>query len=381
MVRAGLSSEWKCLFANDFDPKKGRSYVANWGSNELVVEDINNIATRSLPEHADLVWASFPCQDLSLAGSGAGLRGSKSSAFWPFMDHISNLSQEGRPPKIITLENVTGTLTSHKGKDFTAICNSLKENGYIYGAIVFDAAMLVPQSRPRLFFIALKSNFFPHIPKAKASLIWHTKSLQKAYSNLPDNLKDSWIWWHMPTPPKRPQRLVDVIEDNPSCTKWHTTIETTSLLSMMSDVNLAKVEAAKASGIKIVGGVYKRTRYYQGIKFQRAEVRFDDKAGCLRTPLGGSSRQMILLIEGSNVRSRLLSARETARLMGLPDSYILPVKYNEACHLTGDGVVVPVVRYIAKNIIEPFLLLSRDSKRKTLSTKQNIKLKTKITVG
>jgi DNA (cytosine-5)-methyltransferase 1 len=41
--------------------------------------------------------------------------------------------------------------------------------------------------------------------------------------------------------------------------------------------------------------------------------------------------------------------------MGLPDEYKLPKSYNEAYHLTGDGVVVPVVRYLAENLLEPIL--------------------------
>ena len=49
----------------------------------------------------------------------------------------------------------------------------------------------------------------------------------------------------------------------------------------------------------MVGAVYRRTRPDEnGIKRQRAEVRFDDVAGCLRTPAGGSSRQIILVVEG-----------------------------------------------------------------------------------
>lgn len=67
-----------------------------------------------------------------------------------------------------------------------------------------------------------------------------------------------------------------------------------------------------------------------GMKAQRAEVWFDDMVGCLRTPPGGSSRQTILIAEGDKTRSRLISARETARLMGLPDSYFLPERYNDA---------------------------------------------------
>lgn len=114
----------------------------------------------------------------------------------------------------------------------------------------------------------------------------------------------------------------------------------------------------------MVGAIYKRTRLDEnGYKIQRAEVRFDDVAGCLRTPSGGSSRQLILVVEGSKVRSRLISGRETARLMGLPENYELPTNYNEAYHLTGDGVVVPVVRHLAENIFLPILRNNADEKQ------------------
>ena len=62
-----------------------------------------------------------------------------------------------------------------------------------------------------------------------------------------------------------------------------------------------------------------------------------------------------MVVDGPKVRTRLISSRETARLMGLDDAYILPRNYNEAYHLTGDGVAVPVVRWIAEHILEPIL--------------------------
>lgn len=108
----------------------------------------------------------------------------------------------------------------------------------------------------------------------------------------------------------------------------------------------------------MVGGVYRRTRDGQ----QRAEVRFDDVAGCLRTPVGGSSRQTVFVITRGKVRSRLLSPREAARLMGLDDDYILPRNYNQAYHLAGDGVAVPVVRHIASELLEPILLPAWEAK-------------------
>ncbi len=131
----------------------------------------------------------------------------------------------------------------------------------------------------------------------------------------------------MQKPDRREMRFADVIEEAPASVRWHTKAETRQL-SMMSEVNLAKVKTAQASGVRMVGGVYKRTRFQQGVKVQRAEVRFDDIAGCLRTPGGGSSRQSILVVEGDLIRSRLISTRETARLMGLPDAYMLPEAYN-----------------------------------------------------
>lgn len=130
---------------------------------------------------------------------------------------------------------------------------------------------------------------------------------------------------------------------------------------MMAPLHLAKVETAKRSGKRMVGGLYRRIRVEaDGKKIQRAEVRFDDLAGCLRMPTGGSSRQTIVIVEGPLARARLLSAREAAKLMGIGDDYLLPENYNEAYGLIADGVVVPVVRHLAEHILEPILRTQKD---------------------
>ena len=363
MARAGLGPDWKCLFANDFDRKKSSVYADNWGDEHLVIDDVRNIDPAELPGRAELVWASFPCQDLSLAGSGAGLRGERSGTFWPFVSVCRGLIEAGRAPEVIALENVVGTLTSHGGRDFEGILQALVELGYRPGALVANASHWVPQSRPRLFVIAVRSSVLPTGADSGPSSPWHTTAIRRAVTALPDTLRHQWIWWSMPVPPEREMRFADVIEDQPTSVKWHSVAETTALLSMMSEVNLAKVKTAQASGVRMVGAVYKRTRWQQGVKVQRAEVRFDDVAGCLRTPAGGSSRQLILVVEGKRIRSRLISSRETARLMGLPDSYRLPAGYNDAYHLTGDGVAVPVVRHIAQHIIEPIIQAANSPKQ------------------
>ncbi|MGN6279179.1 MAG: DNA cytosine methyltransferase [Sphingomonas sp.] len=356
MARAGLGDGWKCLFANDFDPKKGAAYADNWGRDGLHIGDVGEISVAQLPGQADLVWASFPCQDLSLAGNGAGLMGTRSGTFWPFWKLIGKLSAEGRKPKAIVLENVCGLLTSHNGADFTALCENIGAAGYWLGALVIDARHFLPQSRPRLFIVAL-DDALPvpgRIISGWAVDRWHSSRLRMAQAALPEPLRSKWLWFSPPAPPRRNLHLIDVIEKRPCGVAWHSETETDRLLTMMSPVNRAKVDLVAANQKHAVGALYKRTRIEQGIKLQRAEVRFD-VAGCLRTPGGGSSRQIILVIDNGKIRSRLISPRETARLMGLPESYRLPQRYNEACHLTGDGVAVPAVRHIADSILEPAL--------------------------
>lgn len=361
MARAGLGQAWRCTFANEFDAKKSIVYRKNWGTPDVLkVADVGTLTTSDVPGIPDLTWASFPCQDLSLAGAGAGLKGDRSGTFWPFWRLMQGLIEEARAPKLIVLENVCGTLTSHEGKDFAAICGALFKAGYYFGAVVLDAVHFVPQSRARLFVIGVRDDLAlaaPNIATPSASTLWHPRALLTAYGKLTTKVKDKWLWWNPPAPPPRTATFADLIEDDPVGVTWHTASETAKLLKMMSDVNRDKVTEAKVSGLRMVGTVYKRTRHDDvGRKVQRAEIRFDDIAGCLRTPAGGSSRQTIVIVDGKKVRSRLISPRETARLMGLPDSYELPTNYNEAYHLTGDGVAVPVVRHLARHIFEPLLV-------------------------
>lgn len=354
MARAGLGADWTCLFANDFDPKKAATYRANWGTRGLHVGDVANVVAKDLPGQADLVWASFPCQDLSLAGAGAGLDGVRSGAFWPFWKLVRTLILENRAPKLVVLENVCGALTSHGGRDFAAISSALSGSGYRFGAVVVDAVDFLPQSRPRLFFIGVCGEIIAssHLQSSGPVARWHTDALLQAQNALSETAKSRWIWWRLPKPTSPRRNFADLIEDQPHGVAWHTSAQTKRLLEMMSSLNYAKVEAATKSGNRMVGTLYRRTR--EGI--QRAEVRFDDIAGCLRTPTGGSSRQTILVVDGKDVRSRLLSPREAARLMGLSDDYLLPTNYNEAYHLAGDGVAVPVVRFLASCLLEQLLL-------------------------
>ena len=368
MARAGLGPAWRCLFANDFDPMKAGAYEDNWGSGHMACDDVAKIRPADLPGAPDLVWASFPCQDLSLAGDYKGLgrhdakEGTRSGTFWPFWRLMHSLRNEARAPKLVVLENVMGVLTSNGGDDFQAIARTLVESDYRFGALVVDARWFVPQSRPRVFVVAVRNDV--EIPGTlmgdAAAEPWAPARLRAAQARLAPDEAKQWIWWRLAAPDGCPPSFADLLEDAPAGVGWDDAAQTKKLLDSMSQVNRQKVEFAKAAGRRMVGALYKRTRPDpDGGRSVKAEVRFDDIAGCLRTPAGGSSRQKLLIVEGKKVRSRLLSPREAARLMGLPDSYRLPTRYNDAYHLAGDGVAVPVVRHLAAHILEPLAQAAR----------------------
>ena len=358
MARAGLGPHWRCLLANDFDPRTAKAYQDNWGqAGEFRLGDVAALTTQDAPGRADLVWASFPCQDLSVAGAGGGLKAARSGSFHPFWALVEALAHEGRAPKIVALENVLGTLGSHGGRDFAILCEALARAGYRFGALSMDAALFLPQSRPRLFLIGVREELEipPCLTASKPQQPFHSAPLMRAVAALPPAARRKAIWWNPPAPPPRRQSLADLVEEGQGL-EWDSPEDTARLLDMMAPPHRAKLDAVIKQGARAVGTLYKRTRRdSEGRKIQRAEIRFDGVAGCLRTPAGGSSRQTILVVEHGQARSRLLSPRETARLMGLPDSFRLPAGAGAAYHLTGDGVAAPVVRHLARHIFEPLL--------------------------
>ena len=372
MARAGLGAEWTCLFANDIDPDKAASYRANWGDADFRAGDLAVIAPQQLPGSADLAWASFPCQDLSLAGGGQGMGAAddaartRSGAFWLFYEKIRILREQGRAPRGIVLENVVGVLTSHGKRDFRAIVTALDELDYRVGALVLDARWFTPQSRPRVFFVALQkplfaalsrdAALFPAMTAARADPHWTIPALIAAQDSLPETLAAKWVWWRLPATPRRNVHLIDILEESPSDAPWRAPAATERLLELMAPAHREKIRETQANGRRCIGAVYRRTRADEnGDKAQRAEVRFDGMAGCLRTPGGGSSRQTLLEIHGASIRSRLLSRREAARLMGLPETYILPEKASKAYKLCGDGLCIPVIRHLAEHLLQPLL--------------------------
>ena len=264
----------------------------------------------------------------------------------------SLLENNERPP-LIVIENVVGMLY---GENPAKLFEALTALNMQYGALVMDASRFLPQSRPRVFVVAVDDTIDCSPLVGDSDSPWFTKAVRKAYSEIPKSRKELWRWWALPTPNRTVPCVYDMMESTPTNVEWNDRKETSRLLDMMTELNRAKVEEAIQMQ-KPFGFLYKRVR--NGV--QRAEVRFDGVAGCLRTPHGGSSRQTVLTVNGASVNSRLLSPREAARLMGVRDSFWLPPKYNDAYRAIGDGVAVPVVTWLSEHLLEPLAQLCRES--------------------
>lgn len=363
MVRQGLGDAWQCVLANDIDPKKCDIYQQNWGENHLVRGDIANLETDRLLQPIDLYWASSPCQDFSLAGRGEGLAGKRSGIFLTWLKKISEANTKGYRPRIIAFENVGGLVTSNNGDDFAYVVLSLAKLGYKVGALEIDAKHFLPQSRPRIFVICVRKDVVidKKLVSEEPTSIFHSARLQRFVEKSTSKLRSNWMWWDLGLPNSNPLGLSDIIEVKKN-SGWFDAEKTEFLLSIMSEINFKKVETRKKDKTLHIGMVYKRGRRNSDGKIrQRAEVRFDGLAGCLRTPGGGSSRQTVLVVGRGQVRARLLSVREAARLMGLPETYQLPENYNQGYKLAGDGVAVPIISYLRDEFFEP--LLAAQSKR------------------
>ncbi|AXI42246.1 DNA cytosine methyltransferase [Sulfitobacter sp. SK011] len=360
MVRAALSDGWDCRLANDIDPMKCEVYARNWGDAGLVQADVGQLDPDLLRQPIDMYWASSPCQDFSLAGKGLGLAGSRSGTFSTWATLIEHAIQDGYAPRIIAFENVVGLIARNRGADFAAVIRRLAKLGYRVGALEIDATAFLPQSRSRLFVVCLRDDLLiKGLTTPQPTGPFHTRKLMSFVASAPRDIARNWMWWKHAPVASDPKLLVQMIDHAPD-TAWLTARETKRLLSMMSPPSLSRIETAKRTGHPEIGMLYKRGRPDgNGSTHQRAEVRFDGIAGCLRTPGGGSSRQTVLFVEGDKIRARLLSSREAARLMGLEDSYVMPARYNNAYKVAGDGVVVPVVRYLDQQIFQPALQLAR----------------------
>jgi len=352
LMRMGLECQgWRIAFANDIDPQKAAMYEAHFHDSEkqYLLADIHHIRATQVPT-VTLATASFPCNDLSLAGSRDGLRGKQSSAFWGFVRILDELDE--RKPPLVLIENVPGFLTSHGGNDFRDALLALNRLGYNVDAFVVDAVRFVPQSRARLFVVGVLAGRDREPETHDTFSFYESDTRPKALAGFVFTHPEiRWSIRELPSLPTRAVKLETVLEDIPTgADPWWSADRAAYLLNQMSQRHRDIANKMISRRSWSYGTVFRRIRNEKSM----AELRTDGLAGCLRTPRGGSGRQILFKAGYGKYFARLLTPRECACLMGA-DNFTISAPLNQALFGFGDAVCVPVIEWIAKNYLNPIL--------------------------
>ena len=336
LVSAGLSNEFSTIWANDISAKKAAVFNANNTAAVLQVCPIENVRGDLLP-NADMSWGSFPCQDLSLAGDINGLFAPRSGLFWQWLRVMDEMPIK---PSLLVAENVVGLVSAGGGEYYVTLHNELIKRGYRVGAIMLDALHWLPQSRKRIFVIGIKNGVDVSGLITDGPIWCHPAPVVKVAKQV-----KTWIWWKLKEPPARNVTLDSIIDFDSPCDSPKERLRKLALIASnkIDEINRLALHRRRA----FTG--YKRTRNHR----QVLEVRTDGVAGCLRTPCGGSSRQILLIAENGHLQTRLLTVREAARLMGAPETYKIPGSYNDGYMAMGDAVALPVVRFLSESLLAP----------------------------
>ena len=220
--------------------------------------------------------------------------------------------------------------------------------GYAVDAFIIDAGRFVPQSRQRLFVVGSRTE--------SVSAVNETPSFYESDCRPPAlaefimwNPDINWRIREMPRLPESKRELADILENlSPNSGTWWSRARCDYLLNQMSAKHRAIADEMMRGTKTTYGTVFRRVRNGKSM----AELRTDGIAGCLRTPRGGSGRQILFAAGRGRFAVRLLTARECARLMGA-DDFKINVPLNQALFGFGDAVCVPVIEWIARQYLNP----------------------------
>lgn len=304
-IRMGLEQAGgSCAYSVEIDRFARQTYQANFGTCEG--EDIHDIRAGQLPPF-DLLAAGFPCQPFSIAGVSKKLSLGRLHGFDDeksgnlFFEIVRLIEEAPAPPAALFLENVKNLVSHDHGNTFQVIRGTLEALGYSFSHKVIDAQRWVPQHRERTFMICLHRDVFG------------------------DEIYD------FPDPPAGGSRLTlgDILEEQ---------VEPRYMLSAnlwnyLRDYAMKHRAAGNGFGYGLVGPQsVSRTlsaRYYK------------------------DGSEILVRTEGETPRR--LTPRECARLMGFPDTYVIPVSDVQAYRQFGNSVVLPVVAFLAKDLADRYL--------------------------
>jgi DNA (cytosine-5)-methyltransferase 1 len=294
-IRLGFESAGcRCVWSNEYNIMAARTYEANFGSGEVVTDDIRNIPASAIPNF-DILCAGFPCQPFSIAGvskkKSLGMpHGFQDETQGTLFHEIVRVMKEKKPAAFF-LENVKNLENHDGGNTFRIIRGAIEELGYSFFYKVINAKTLVPQNRDRIFMVGFRDpsiNFeFPEMPDMKRRF---SQVLEKRVN--PKYTLTDHLWGYLQ--------------------------------------NYAKKHREKGNG------------------FGFGLVDLNGRARTLSARYYKDGSEILIPQKGKNPRR--LTPRECARLQGFPDTFIIPVSDTAAYRQFGNSVAVPVVKILAKEL-------------------------------
>jgi DNA (cytosine-5)-methyltransferase 1 len=154
---AGLSMAG-FTFKKHYFSEINKHAIANYRYNFKDAEyagDIRTISKGTITERPNLITFGFPCQDLSIAGKGRGLSGSRSGLFYEAIRLIEEFK-----PEVFIFENVKGLLSNNKGKDFELVLRTIADTRlYECEWQLCNTKWVLPQNRERVYFVGHLAGF------------------------------------------------------------------------------------------------------------------------------------------------------------------------------------------------------------------------------
>lgn len=317
-IRMGLESAGgRCVHTVEFDRWAMQTYSANFGvlgpDGQRIPEpprDIFDVRAEDIPAY-DLLAAGFPCQPFSIAGVSKNLslgreHGWNHAKSGNLFFQITRLIEEApAPPRLLFLENVKHLVRHDHGNTFRVIMETLTDLGYNLSTAVIDASPWVPQKRERTFIVGLHRDVYG----------------ERAFAFPPEEDYPARPW----------PMLGSILEPEPVPDRYTLTPHLWGYLQE-----------------------YARKHQQLGNGFGFGKFGPEDRARTLSARYYKDGSE--ILIQTDRDQPRRLTPRECARLMGYPDSFVIPVSDTQAYKQFGNSVVVPVIAFLADALLKADVL-------------------------
>lgn len=313
-----------CVFTSEWDDYAQKTYGVNFPDEVPIHGDITAISAESVPDH-DVLVAGFPCQPFSIAGVSKKNSLGRAHGFADktqgtlFFD-VARIIAEKRP-KAFLLENVKNLQSHDHGNTFKVILSTLRDDlGYSVQYRIFDAQRWLPQHRERIVIVGfrdptlfdLDSFALPDEQKTVLGDILHRTDGSEPYLDH----DGSSYFDHGSGKVQEKYTLSDKLWSYlQSYADKHRSLGNGFGYGICTEQSVARTLSA---------------RYYK------------------------DGSEILIAQPGRNPRR--LTPRECARLMGFPDSFIIPVSDTRAYKQFGNSVAVPVFAAVAR-FMKPLIMV------------------------